>query len=214
LIVILKYMKHLVPLLLLLLSFVTVKAQNATPPRGSSYQDSVRSNNAAEGKIIMVNGDAMNTAKDFVENLTTSKSHTLFLTSLRAASLTGTFKSRGPYTVFVPSDTAFTQKFGKKMDTLVKPAHKYELINLLSYHVVPGQYTAKNLNKLIKAGKGEASLLTLSGSKLTAKIDGNRNIVLYDETGGQSVISRFDIIQSNGVMHLATQVLVPKDRAL
>lgn len=198
----------------MLLSFITVKAQNATPPRGSSYQDSVRSNNATEGKTVMVNGDPMNTAKDFVENLTVSKSNTLFLASLRAASLIGTFKSRGPLTVFVPSDTAFTQKLGKRLDTLLKPAHKYELINMLSYHVVPGQYTAKEINKLIKAGKGEASLLTLSGSKLTAKIDSNRNIVLYDETGGQSIVKQFDIVQSNGVMHLTTQVLVPKDRAL
>lgn len=207
-------MKKIVLLLLITLSFATARAQNATPPRGSSFQDSVRSNNATEGKTVMINGALMNSAKDFVENLTNSKSHTLFLASLRAASLTGTFKSRGPLTVFVPSDTAFTQKFGKRLDTLVKPAHKYELINILSYHVVPGQYTAKDLNKLIKAGKGEATLLTLSGSKLIVKLDTNRNIVLYDETGGQSVVSQFDIMQSNGVMHLATQVLVPKDRAL
>ena len=213
-IVIITYMKNIVPLLFILLSFATARAQNATPPRGSSYQDSVRSNSATEGKTIIVNGDPMNTAKDFVENLTTSKSHTLFLASLRAASLVGTFKSRGPLTVFVPSDTAFTQKLGKKLDTLIKPAHKYELINILSYHVVPGHYTAKELNKLIKVGKGEASLLTLSGSKLIARIDANRNIILYDETGGQSIVNQFDIVQSNGIMHLATQVLIPKDRAL
>jgi uncharacterized surface protein with fasciclin (FAS1) repeats len=207
-------MKNLFALLSIIICFATAKAQNATPPRGSSYQDSVRSASASEGKTVMVNGDPMNTAKDFVENLTASKAHTLFLASLRAASLTGTFKSRGPLTVFIPSDTAFTQKLGKKLDTLMKPAHKYELINILSYHVVPGQYTAKNLNKLIRAGKGEATLLTLSGSKLTAKIDSNRNIVLYDETGGQSIVQQFDIVQSNGIMHLATQVLIPKDRAL
>ena len=207
-------MKNLLALLSIIICFATAKAQNATPPRGSSYQDSVRSGSASEGKIVMINGDPMNTAKDFVENLTTSKSHTLFLASLRAASLTGTFKSRGPFTLFVPSDTAFTKKLGKKLDTLMMPAHKYELINILTYHVVPGQYTAKDLNKLIRAGKGEAILLTLSGSKLTAKIDSNRNIVLYDETGGQSIVEQFDIVQSNGIMHLATQVLIPKDRAL
>jgi len=207
-------MKIYILLIFFAFNFAASKAQNSTPPRGSSYQDSVRSNGATEGKTVMVSGAPMNTAKDFVENLMASKSYTLFVQSLRSASLTGTFKSRGPLTVFVPSDTAFIQKLGKKLDTLMKPAHKYELINLLSYHVVPGHYTAKDLNKLIKAGKGEASLLTLSGSKLIAKIDSNRNIVLYDETGGQSVINQFDIIQSNGVMHLATQVLIPKDRAL
>lgn len=207
-------MKVYIPLMLFIFSFAASRAQNSTPPRGSSFQDSVRSNATTEGKTVMVSGAPMNTAKDFVENLTASKSYTLFVQSLRSASLVGTFKSRGPLTVFVPSDTAFTQKLGKRLDTLMKPAHKYELINLLSYHVVPGQYTAKEINKLIKAGKGEASLQTLSGSKLIMKIDGNRNIVLYDETGGQSIVTQFDIIQSNGIMHLATQVLIPKDRAL
>ncbi|CAM3764944.1 fasciclin domain-containing protein [Mucilaginibacter galii] len=207
-------MKNIFSIFLVLACFTVAKAQNVTPPRGSSFQDSVRSENSDGGKVILVNGEAMNTAKDFIENLTSSKTHTIFLASLRAASLVGTFKSRGPLTVFVPSDTAFTQKLGKKLDTLTKPAHKYELINLLSYHAVPGNYTAKELNKLIKDGKGEAALLTLSGSKLIARIDENRNIVLYDENGGKSVVSQFDIKQSNGTMHYTTQVLIPKDRAL
>jgi uncharacterized surface protein with fasciclin (FAS1) repeats len=198
----------------LLFSVLQVRAQNATPPRGSSYQDSVRSNNATAGKTVVVNGVPMNSAKDFVENLTPSKTHTIFLSALRAASLIGTFKSRGPLTVFVPSDTGFKKRLGARLDTLIKPAHKYELINLLSYHAVSGTYNAKQLAKEIKAGKGEANLLTLSGSKLTARIDSNRNIVLLDETGGQTVISQFDIGQSNGIMHLTTGVLVPKDKAL
>ncbi len=162
----------------------------------------------------MVNGTAMNTAKDFFENLTASTDHAKLLDIIRAASMVGTLKSRGPLTMFAPADTAIVQKLGMRLDTLLKPAHKYELINILSYHVVPGHYNAKEIAKLIKDGKGEAQFLTLSGSKLTVRIDSNRNIVLYDETGGQSVVSRFDIEQSNGLMHLITQPLIPKTKAL
>lgn len=205
-------MKKLILLLSLIFSVAILHAQNS-PPRGSSYQDSVRSKNTA-GKSVMVNGIPMNSSMDFIENLTPSKTHALFLTAIRASSLVGTLKSRGPLTVFVPSDSAFKKKFGTKLDTLVKPSHKYELINILSYHVVSGHYDAKELAKLIKAGNGEAALLTLSGSKLTARIDSNRNIVLYDETGGQSIISKFNIQQSNGIMHLATHVLIPKNKAM
>jgi uncharacterized surface protein with fasciclin (FAS1) repeats len=205
-------MKSIITLLSLLLCSVIVRAQNA-PPRGSSYQDSVRSA-APNGKVTMVNGTAMNSAMDFVENLTQSKSHTLFSTALRAASLVGTLKSRGPLTLFAPNDSAFKAKFGSRLDTLIKPSHKYELIHILSYHVVSGEYSAKALAKEIKNGKGEATLLTLSGSKLIARIDSNRNIVLFDETGGQSIISTFNIKQSNGLMHLSTHVLVPKNKAL
>lgn len=205
-------MKKLLIFSAIIFCVTIVHAQNS-PPRGSSYQDSVRSKNTA-GKTVLVNGAPMNSSMDFIENLTASKSHALFLSAIRASSLIGTLKSRGPLTVFAPSDSAFKQKFGTKLDTLTKPAHKYELINILSYHVVSGHYDAKELSKLIKSGNGEAALLTLSGSKLTARIDSNRNIVLYDETGGQSVISKFDIQQSNGILHLATQVLIPKNKAL
>ncbi|MFD1256545.1 fasciclin domain-containing protein [Mucilaginibacter terrae] len=205
-------MKSIITVLCLLFFMNMVYAQNA-PPRGSSYQDSVRSKSTA-GKINMVEGTPMNSAMDFVENLTQSKSHILFLTALRASSLVGTLKSRGPLTLFAPNDSAFKAKFGVRLDTLIKPAHKYELINILSYHIVSGEYNAKRIAKEIKDGKGEAVLLTLSGSKLLARIDSNRNIVLIDEKGGQSVISKFNIEQSNGVMHLATQVLIPKNKAL
>jgi uncharacterized surface protein with fasciclin (FAS1) repeats len=205
-------MKNLLLLLCVLLGTTCVFAQ-VTPPRGSSYQDSVRSGKSA-GKINIVNGVPMNSAMDFVENITQSKSHAVLLSTLRAASLVGTLKSRGPLTLFAPNDSALTKRFGKQLDTLLKPSHKYELINILSYHIVAGDYTAKELAKQIKAGNGEAALLTLSGSKLIARIDSNRNIVLYDENGGQSIISQFNVTQSNGIMHLITQVLVPKNKAM
>jgi len=192
---------------------VTCAVAQVTPPRGSSFQDSVRSQ-IDKGKITVVNGTAMNTAKDFYENLTASTDHARLLEIIRAANMVGTLKSRGPLTMFAPADTAIFQKLGMRLDTLLKPAHKYKLVNILSYHIIPGHYNAKELTKLIKDGNGEAQLLTLSGSKLTAKIDANRNIILYDETGGQSVVSKFDIEQSNGLMHLITQPLIPKTKAL
>ncbi|WP_342647983.1 fasciclin domain-containing protein [Mucilaginibacter sp. CSA2-8R] len=206
-------MKKVVFIYLMFLVSINCAIAQVTPPRGSSFQDSVRSQ-IDKGKTTIVNGTAMNTAKDFFENLTASTDHAKLLDMIRAASMVGTLKSRGPLTMFAPADTAITQKLGMRLDTLLKPAHKYELINLLSYHVVPGHFNAKELTKMIKDGKGEAQLLTLSGSKLTAKIDSNRNIILYDETGGQSVVSKFDIEQSNGLMHLVTQPLIPKNKAL
>lgn len=152
---------------------------------------------------------------DFVENLTPAKNYTILVKAIRAASLIGTLKSRGPMTFFIPDDSAFRAKFGNaRLDSLTKSNHKYELINLLSYHIVAGNYDSKALLELIEDGKGQAQLLTLSGSKLIAKIDTNRNIVLYDETGGQSVVSKFDMQQSNGYIHMITNVLVPKNKAI
>lgn len=200
------------------LCFTQVYSQTtppATTPRGSSYQDSIRSQQNIKNEKKVVDGITMNSVMDIVENLTQSKTHTLFLASLRSASLVGTFKSRGPLTVFVPNDSAFLKRFSQsQIDSLLKPDHKYELSNIVTYHVVAGRFNTKDIVKLIKAGNGETTFLTLSGSKLIARIDTNRNIVLLDETGGQSVVSQFDILQSNGILHTVNTVLIPKDKAL
>lgn len=191
----------------------TPPANTPTPTKGSSFQDSVRAEQAV-AKTVMINGAPMNTAMDFIENLTRSKSFTTFLAAARAGNMVGTFKSRGPLTLFVPPDSIFKKQLGYRYDTLMAPNHKYDLINLLSYHAVAGKFYAKDLAKLIKQGNGEASLLTLSGSKLTARMDANRNITLYDETGGQSTVAQINIEQSNGLIHTVTRVLIPKNKAL
>jgi len=211
-------MKKITSLFILTGLAISVKAQTIpapTRPAGSRYTDSVRIQQNAAGKQVLVNGSIMNSVMDIYENLLLSKSSSKFIAATRAAALPGTFKSRGPLTLLLPSDTAFSKKVtNARLDTLLKPAYKYELINLISYHVIAGRFTAKEISKQIKAGNGEASLLTLAGSKITARIDENRNIILQDETGGKSLIRQFDIEQSNGILHTITEVLVPKYKAL
>ncbi|WP_295767084.1 fasciclin domain-containing protein [uncultured Mucilaginibacter sp.] len=204
-------MKYLILFITTILS-VTASAQTI-PTRGSSYQDSVRAS-AAEGKVIMVNGEPVNKAMDFIENLTASKSNTIFLNALRVSGMYGTLKSRGPLTLLLPADDDLKQQLGARLDTLMKPTHKYELVNFLSYHILPGRYTSKDLLKLIKDAHGTATILTLAGSKLTATVNENRNIILTDNTGGKSVIGLFDVEESNGIMHTLSKCLIPQDRAL
>ncbi|MBS7563156.1 fasciclin domain-containing protein [Mucilaginibacter sp. Bleaf8] len=208
-------MKKLLLLLFALAGLQMAYAQNPATPRGSSYQDTVRSQTYVKNQEKMIDGTVMNSVMDIYENLSRSKKHTIMIECMRSATLVGTFKSRGPLTFFLPNDSAFLKKFTRsRLDTLLKPAHKYELANIITYHAVAGRYTAKDIGKQIKNGNGEASFLTLSGSKLIVRIDNNRNIVLYDETGSQSVVGQFDVIQNNGIIHGITTVLIPKDKAL
>ncbi|QJD98146.1 fasciclin domain-containing protein [Mucilaginibacter robiniae] len=206
-------MKNLLILCLGLLGPLAVIAQT-TPPRGTSYQDSVRIQQSRY-PVKNISNLYMNPVMDIVENLTQSTKHPIFLNALRAANLTATFKSRGPITLFLPSDSAFISRLGQShLDTLLKPEHKLELSNFITYHAVAGRLDAKSIGKQIKAGNGEATLLTLSGSKIIARIDGNRNIVLTDETGGQSVIEKFNVQQSNGLIHLINPDIMAKNRIL
>jgi len=66
------------------------------------------------------------------------------------------------------------------------------------------------LMKAIKKGKGMAELKTVSGGKLIAKMNGEKNITLTDESGNSSNISLYDVYQSNGVIHVIDTVVLPK----
>ena len=74
--------------------------------------------------------------------------------------------------------------------------------------------SVRDIQHKINAGKGAAAFRTIAGTTITAKIDANRNIILTDENGGQSIISKFDIQQSNGMLHIVNAVLVPKAKTI
>jgi uncharacterized surface protein with fasciclin (FAS1) repeats len=79
---------------------------------------------------------------------------------------------------------------------------------ILTYHVVAGRMTAADLTKAIKAGKGTATLKTVSGGTLTAMAKG-KTITLKDEKGGMSTVTIADVLQSNGVIHVIDTVVMP-----
>ncbi len=160
-------------------------------------------------KTKNIDGTIMTSAKDIIENLSLSPEFTKLDSIIKAADLVDSFKS-GTITFFAPNNKAFDKLAPGMLDTLLLPAHKAALVNLLNYHAVSGKITSKDLERQIKAGNGQATLTTISGGILTARINENRNIMLTDENGGQSVITRLDIEQSNGMLFIVNAVLLPK----
>ena len=156
----------------------------------------------------MVGGAAMFTTKNIVENAVNSKDHTTLVAAVKAAGLVETLSGPGPFTVFAPTNAAFGKLPAGTVETLVKPENKDTLTGILTYHVVSGRVTSADLAKLIKAGKGSASLATVNGGKLTAKMMG-KNIVLVDAKGGKSTVTIANVMQSNGVIHVVDSVLLP-----
>ena len=94
------------------------------------------------------------------------------------------------------------------METLLKPENKDTLTRILTYHVVAGRLGTMELKKRIKAGGGKAELTTVSGGKLWVMMKGNP-FVLRDEKGGMAAISRANVFQSNGVIHVIDTVVMP-----
>ena len=159
-------------------------------------------------KTVMVGGAAMYPSKNIVENAVNSKDHTTLVAAVKAAGLVDTLKSKGPFTVFAPTNDAFGKLPAGTVETLVKPENKATLTKILTYHVVAGKMTSADLVKAIKAGKGKATLKTVQGGTLTAMMKG-KGIELKDEKGGVSMVTIADVMQSNGVIHVVNTVLMP-----
>ncbi len=149
------------------------------------------------------------TEKDIVDIAVGSTDHTTLVAAVKAADLVATLKSKGPFTVFAPSNAAFEKLPDGTVASLLKPESKEALAGILTYHVVPGTLTAKTVLAAIKAGKGKAVVTTVAGGTLTATIE-NGKVVLVDENGGKAIVTATDLIGSNGVIHVIDTVLLPQ----
>jgi uncharacterized surface protein with fasciclin (FAS1) repeats len=156
----------------------------------------------------MVGGAAMYPSKNIVQNAVNSKDHTTLVAAVKAAGLVDTLQSPGPFTVFAPTNEAFAKLPAGTVDTLLKPENKKTLTNVLTYHVVAGRMTAKDLMDKVKAGGGKAELTTVEGAKLTvAEKDGK--LWITDAKGGHAQVTIGNVMQSNGVIHVIDTVMLP-----
>ena len=158
---------------------------------------------------VMVGGAPMYSNKDIIDNAVNSKDHTTLVAAVKAAGLVDTLKGPGPFTVFAPVNSAFAALPAGTVDTLLKPENKPALTKVLTYHVVSGKMDSAALMKAIDAGGGKAMLTEVSGGMLTATRSGS-SIMLTDESGGMAHVTIADVVQSNGVIHVADKVLLPK----
>ena len=180
--------------------FAMATAGLAVPTTAASHR---------EAASVMVGGAAMLPTKDIIDNAVNSKDHTTLVAAVKAAGLVDTLKSKGPFTVFAPTNAAFAKLPAGTVENLVKPENKATLTSILTYHVVAGKMSAMNLAAAIKAGRGKAMLTTVQGGKLTASMMG-KTIMLTDGKGGMAHVTIGDVNQSNGVIHVVDAVLLPK----
>lgn len=148
-------------------------------------------------------------SKNVVENAIGSKDHTTLVAAIKAADLVETLAGKGPFTVFAPTNQAFANLPKGTVESLLQPENKSKLQAILTYHVVAGNLDSKSVVAAIKAGNGEATVTTVQGGKLVAKLDG-KNVIIVDENRNKSVITAVDIYSSNGVIHVIDSVVLPK----
>ena len=156
----------------------------------------------------MVGGAAMFKSKDIVDNAVNSADHTTLVAAVKAAGLVETLKGKGPFTVFAPVNSAFDKLPAGTVDTLLKPENKQTLTTVLTYHVVAGRMSAKDLMDKVKSNGGKAMFKTVAGGEITIA-EKNGKLSIWDAKGGSAQITIQNVNQSNGVIHVVDTVLLP-----
>ncbi|HVI76889.1 MAG TPA: fasciclin domain-containing protein, partial [Candidatus Acidoferrum sp.] len=135
--------------------------------------------------------------KDIVDTAVSAGNFKTLAAALQAAGLVDTLKGPGPFTVFAPTDEAFAKLPAGTVDDLLKPENKEKLVAILTYHVVPGKVTAKDVMKLHEA-------TTVNGKDVKIMADGGK--VMVDNAN----VVKTDIACSNGVIHVIDSVILPQ----
>lgn len=132
---------------------------------------------------------------NIVETAVSAGSFNTLVAAVKAAGLVETLSGEGPFTVFAPTDAAFSALPAGTVESLLLPENKEKLVAILTYHVVPAKVKAKDVKS------GEAP--TVNGKTLT--IDASASGVTVE---GAKVI-KTDVMASNGVIHVVDTVILP-----
>ena len=148
---------------------------------------------AAKGSTVALKTSA---DKDIVDVAVASGKFNTLVAAVKAAGLVDALKSKGPLTVFAPTDEAFAKLPKGTVEDLLKPENKAKLVSLLTYHVASGKLAAAEVQK-------STGVVSLQGQRLGFKTVGDR--VMVD---GATVVLA-DVAAKNGVIHAIDQVVMP-----
>ena len=147
----------------------------------------------ASSMFIAASASAADT-KDIVDTAVAAGSFKTLVTAIQAAGLVDTLKSKGPFTVFAPTDEAFAKLPAGTVEALLKD--KAKLAGILTYHVVPAAVMAKDVKPGdVKTVNGQSIKITTAGGKVMVN---------------NATVTATDIATSNGVIHVIDTVLLPK----
>ena len=134
---------------------------------------------------------------DIVETAVEAGSFNTLIKAVTAAELVQTLKGKGPFTVFAPSDEAFSALDSDLLSDLLKPENKNKLAGILTFHVLSGKVMSTDIS-------GTIEVTTVNGQKLIVK-KSYGNVFVNDA----QVVS-VDIEADNGVIHVINKVLIPE----
>ncbi len=137
--------------------------------------------------------------KNIVETAIEAGSFKTLVKAVQAAGLVDTLSGKGPFTVFAPTDDAFSKLPAGTVEGLLK--NKEKLTSILTYHVVPGKVMSTDVVKLKSAKTVQGQEIKIDAAKWHL----HRNV----KVSGANVV-KTDIECTNGVIHVIDKVILPK----
>ena len=131
--------------------------------------------------------------QDIIDIASGNDDFSTLVAAVQAAGLVETLQGDGPFTVFAPTDAAFARLGDDVIERLLRPENRDQLTAILTYHVVPGRFTARDISS-------RDALETVNGQSLSlgVRVDGAELVAT-------------DIRASNGIVHVIDRVLMPRE---
>jgi uncharacterized surface protein with fasciclin (FAS1) repeats len=136
-------------------------------------------------------------AKTVLQAAEDAGAFTVFLKAVKEAGLTQMLSGEGPFTLFAPTDDAFTKLPRGSFDVLLKASNKEKLKAFVGNHIVNGIVTAYDMR-----GRRREAVTIYGGTLL---VDGTQGLKVEN-----AKITRTDIAADNGVVHVIDTALVPR----
>jgi transforming growth factor-beta-induced protein len=175
-------------------AFVVLGNNDDSDNMDNKEESSMSSESSETG--VVVGGATMLPSQDLVENLSQASILSTLVTAVTEAELVETLQGDGPFTVFAPTNTAFDALPEGTLDSLLLPENQAQLADVLTFHVVAGEFLASDLS---------------DGQRLTT-VQGD-DLVVYIQNGevtvNGAVVSTTDAVSSNGIFHVIDSVVLP-----
>ncbi|TDQ17242.1 putative surface protein with fasciclin (FAS1) repeats [Algoriphagus boseongensis] len=133
---------------------------------------------------------------DIVDLAVSTEFLSTLVAAVKAGDLVDVLKGDGPFTVFAPTNEAFAKLPAGTVENLLKPENKAKLVQVLTYHVVPGKIMSTDLKNGQKAK-------TVQGSEITVTLKDGKAMI------NNATVTNADIVASNGVVHVIDTVILP-----
>merc|ERR1712178_217020 len=175
-----------------------------------SFKKAIKADNlASNGVVHIIDGVLMPVAPtptprpNIVKLAESVKDLSTLVAAVVAGDLADTLSSPGPFTVFAPTNESFAALPAGTLTKLMKPENKKELVDILTYHVLPEEVLSKQLKPFQAVKTVEGKLLHVQ------EWGGKVHVGPSLESKDLKNVVKADNVASNGVVHIIDGVLIP-----